>query len=222
MKKSSAYIASVALFVIVLVAVTSNVAAQKPTSAAPTSTIDLVGSIKDGKYTNGFLKFELDVPSDWIKLDDAEKEIAKKIGTEAFKTDNERTNKLLDDAVKNELVVLALGKQALGSVENSAFALGIGKQSSPLITAKMVAEATKSLFLKNPESKLIQDVKTETIGGKSFASFDIELTMFGKKIPMRYYAAMIREYSLTVSMATFDSGDLAKMEASLRTIKFLK
>ena len=178
--------------------------------------------MKDGKYTNRYFGFELNTPPGWLQMNSDEVEAARQIGTDGLKSNSDRFNKLLDDAAKGEVVLLALGKKPLGSLENSAFAMGIAKQHSAAVTAKMVAEASKSLLLKNPANKLARDITVESIGGKPFASFELTLGMYGRSVPLRYYAAMVGQYSLTVSLSYGDPADLKAMDASLRSIRFTR
>ena len=181
---------------------------------------EFLGGISNGVYKNPFFGFELEVPENWTKFDSGEVDTAKNLGVEALRSESDRTNKLLEEATRAEVVVLALGKFPLGSIENSALAIGVGKQPSSKITAKMVAEAGKSILIKNPRNRLLSDVKTETISGKDFATFEIELGMYGQKIPLRYYAAMIDDYSLTISMSYSDNESLQKMVKALQSIRF--
>jgi hypothetical protein len=182
---------------------------------------DFFGSVKDGIYRNTFFKFELKVPKDWMSLNDAEKEAALNVGVDALKTKNAKNNKALEEAARAEIIILLYAKKPLGTMENSVLAIGAAKQPSAKITPQMVVEAAKSLFLKNPKNRLIQDTKAEMIGGKNFASMVIDLDLNGTVLRLKYFATMIREYSMTASMSYDYSEELSEAEKSLRSIKFV-
>jgi len=192
------------------------------TTRKPVDPADFPGKLIDGRYTNRYFDLELDVPPGWLLMNSEEVEATRQIGTDGLKTNSDRVNRLLDDASKGEVVLLALSKKPLGSIENSAFAIGVAKQPSSAITARMVAEASKSLLLKNAANKLLKDITVETIAGKSFASFELTLGMYGQSVPLKYYATMVGEYSLTISLSAGDSLDLKAMDTSLRSIRFVR
>ncbi len=84
----------------------------------------------------------------------------------------------------------------------------------------MVVEAAKELFLKSPENNLVQDISVEQIGGKPFASMVLDMTINGQTIRLKYYATMIRDYSVTVSIVASDPESAKVADTSLRSIKF--
>ena len=194
--------------------------AQKAATVKGDSNINPLGSINNGTYRNEFLKFELKVPDQWIRFGSAEVQTAKQIGTDGIKSGDRDFDKAFAEAANREVVVLAMGKKPLGALGNSAIALGVFKQPSAHVTPKMVSEAAKSLIISNPSNKLVRDVENEMIGGKQFAVFDTEIAANGAMIPLRYYATMVRGYSLTVTMTAADEASLKVMEAAFRTIKF--
>lgn len=190
-----------------------------PPATSSSSEKDLFGSVKDGIYRNGFLGFEVRVPEGWLVLSRAETDIAKEVGGEGLKSGSAAYDKELDEALENELVVLTLAKKPLGTPGNSAIAFGITKQPAG-VTPRMVAEESKSILLGNPKGKLVRDVQVETISGNAFARFDVELGIYGDRIPLRYYVTMVRSYSLTVSISSLDAAAVEIMETTLRSIAF--
>ena len=220
--RSTANVLRIKTAFLILTILAAAAAAQKSTTVKGDENVDFFGSIKDGTYRNGFLRFEVKVPNQWLRFESSEIEAAKKVGVDSMQSGTSKFNRALDEAASREVVVLAVGKKPLGAIENSAFAIGIFKQPSAHVTPKMVTEAAKSLLLTNPNNTLVRDVKTEMIGGQQFAVFDTELTAVGGiKVPLRYYATMIRGYSLTVSMSYADKESLDLMEDAFRSIKFL-
>ena len=206
--------------VLLVIAVMFDAGYSQPVPVKKVRETNFFGSVADGRYKNEFLGFELEMSAGWVRFDQAETDAAKEIGTEGIKTGDSRYDKTIDYATRVELVVLAYGKKPMGAIENSAIAIGVAKQPTARVTPKMVAEAAKSILLKNTANKLLEDVRLETISGKQFAFFEISLGMYGQHVPLRYYVTMVRDYSLTVSMSYSNAEDLKAMESSLRSIKF--
>ncbi|MEQ1765120.1 MAG: hypothetical protein ABL984_18480 [Pyrinomonadaceae bacterium] len=199
-----------------LVAESAGQAQTEPRSPQPSG---IFGSNADGKYRNSSLGFELTVPTNWVSLSQDEQDKAKGLGADGLKAQDGGTAKEIDLAVGAETVVLAYAKKPLGALGNSVWAVGVGKQPSSRITPSMVVEAAKSLFLKAPENKLIKDVEVEKIDGKEFASMVIDLYIHGQTVRLRYYATMIREFSVTVNMTASDADSLKEAETALRSFK---
>lgn len=177
---------------------------------------DFVGAIKDGKYTNDFFGLTFQIPVGWQALTYEEMSTAKTIGLEGMKSNEAKTDNALAKAGKAEAVILAISKKPLGSIENAVLAVGAAKQPSSAITPKMVATASRSILLANPKNKSVEDIRIETIGGKQFATFVLDMDLFGNTIRLRYYATMVRSYSLTFSMSNVDP-DLDQL---LKTVSF--
>lgn len=192
------------------------------TKGAEVAKSDFYGSVTNGLYTNAFLGFEMRAPKSWSSLSQADQESAKSIGSDGLKEQGANNDKEIDQAVGAETVVLAYAKKPLGAPGNSSIALGIAKQPSNRITPEMVAEAAKGLFLKSPENKLAQDIKIEEIGGKPFASFIINLSIYGNIVRLEYYATMVGHYSITISKVVNDERAASEAEAALRSFKFLR
>lgn len=208
------------LGIVILILIVGQVSYGQRRVLAGATEDDIFGAVSEGIYHNDFLGFELSVPKDWIALTTDETNTAKKIGVEGLKNNKKRNDKAVEKAASIESVVLAYSKKPLGSVGNSVIALGVARQPSSSITPKMVVEAAKSILLLNPKNKLVEDTKTEEIGGKQFASFIVDLDSFGQTLRLKYYATMIRSFSLTVNLSVGDPESAKVSEASLRSIKF--
>ena len=185
-----------------------------------TSRSDFVGSVKNGVYRNSFLGFEMKVPASWIQLSKSEENTAKSFGSEGFKSQTGSNAREIDSAIGAETIVLSFAKKSLGSAANSGFAVGIGRQPNNRVTPAMVAEGAKELFLASSDNQLIQDVKVERIAGRTFASLIIEMIIYGQRIRVKYYAMMVRNYSVTFSISGADGEALEEIEASLQSVRF--
>ena len=212
----------VASFAFVMFLLVGWAAAQQPAVTPSQRVADPMGSLVGRQYRNDFLKFELQIPSGWVQMNTSEVDAAKKIGVDGQTGQDAKFNQALEEATNREVIILALGKKPMGSPKNSAMAIGMFKQKSASFLPKMIAEASKSLFVSNEKNKIVRDISIEKIDGKDFATMDLELELYGQKVPMRMYYTMIGSYSISVSMSYSDDESLDAMVASLRTLKFVK
>lgn len=181
---------------------------------------DIRGLVDGDAYRNSFFGFELDLPKGWLALGQEDQATAKDIGTDALKSEDPSYAKTIQNAVDAELVVLTYAKKPLGAMGNSTLAIGILKQPSNRVTPRMVVEGTKSLLLHSSANKLVRDVQVETIGKTPLASMIIDLSMLGQVVHIKYYAMMLKGYSVTVAMSYSDEEAIKEMDAALRTIRF--
>lgn len=177
---------------------------------------DFIGAIEDGQYNNNFFGLSFRIPNGWKTLTYAEMNAAKTVGVDGMKSNDAKADGALDKAVKAETVVVAISRKPLGAVENSVLAVGVAKQPSAAITPKMVAEASRSILLANPKNKSIGETRLETIGGKQFATFVVDLDLYGNVIRLRYYVTIVRGYSLTFNMSNSDP----ELDECLKSVKF--
>lgn len=178
------------------------------------------GSFVDGKYSNNFFGFELDLPRGWISLSPDEVQTATDLTAESLRSGNSTANEAIEKAYSRDTPLFLLGKNPLGAIENASIGMNAVKQPSQYITAKMVIESTKSAYLKNPNTKLVEDTKAEVIGGKTFLSIEFDLQILGQRMPLKLYVVVLKGYSLTVSISSLDSEIKKQLEASLRTLRF--
>lgn len=183
---------------------------------------DILGTIENGRYTNKFLKFELNYPDGWLVVETEERKAVTEIGSAAIKTGNSRADSLIAEGSKNEVVVLFVAEKPLGSLDNGVFGMSITKLPVKGYTPKFLTETFKSTFLTNPKNKLVKDVSIQTIGGRSWGNVLIDLDVFGQAVHTNYFVTVIDDYAVVATMSYQSPKHLEKMDAAFRGIRFSK
>jgi hypothetical protein len=209
----------ISLFIIGIALCASSIHAQTSVTGVESfSAADILGVAKDGNYTNKYFGFELKFPTTWSVLDQEETEATKKMGSEFLKGDDGRPNRLLDESLKTEMVLLQISKKPIGAVENAMFVMAIQKQPSSAVLPKMVAEATKSVMLKSANILVVKDTNERMIGGKRFALVDYEIEVGAVIVSVRTFVTVIKGYALSFSLSkpsTLLEPDLEKIADSI-------
>jgi hypothetical protein len=181
---------------------------------------NLFGSLSNDVYRSSFFGFELDLPKGWIRLDKEDVKTAQSIGVEGIKSNNSTANKAIDAAVASNIILLAYAKRPLGAIDNAALEIGAQKQLSKHITAKMLVEATKSAYLKNPNTKVLSDLREEIVAGRKFHTIEFELEILGQRVPLRIYVTVAKQYAITFALSSKDPLSLRILEEAFRSIRF--
>jgi hypothetical protein len=198
----------------------SQSSAAQGTLAKAGETTQIKGFVSNGVYKNSFFGFELVLPKDWQVLGDEDTVAATGLTSEVLKTDNVNANKAIDRSFDLSTSLLFVSKEPLGAIENASLALSSARQPSKYVTAKMVLEATKSLLLKNPSTKLITDTQKVNIGGRDFQTMELEIQVRDVRVKVKYFMIMIREYSITAAISALDPKSWKVLDESVRSIAF--
>lgn len=182
--------------------------------------IDFLGGVDNGVYLNGYFGFSLSVPKGWKVIDAETTAALMQMGTDVVKGKNERSNKALEESIKQEVVLLNVTKKPIGALENAMVMIGVRKQPSKHITASMVAEATKSLFASSPTVKLTKDVEVVTVAGKKFAAMEFVIDVGEHHGRIKYFVAMVDGFALSFSLSYDDEADFAELKKSWDSLKF--
>ncbi len=182
------------------------------------SAADILGVVQNGNYSNKYFGFELRFPTTWSVLDQEETEATMRMGSEFLKGDDGQPNRLLDESLKTEIILLQVSKKPLGAVENAMFLMAIQKQPSNAVLPKMVAEATKSVLIKSTNIRVVKDTNERLIGGKRFALVDYEIDVGAEIVIVRTFVTVIKGYALSFSLSrplSLSAPDLEKIADSI-------
>lgn len=183
--------------------------------------VGIEGVFQDGVYKNEALGFELTIPAKWHVAEKEERDAAADAGRKEFKTGNKAADAVIDKSKNTESLTMMVSKKPVGAIQNAAFGFSLTKEPSELVTPKMVAEGSKSVFLASPKITLVKDVSIVNISGHQFATFDMDIDSAMGKQHLRVFTAMVKQYALTFALTYWDNDDdLRVMEDSLKTIKF--
>ncbi len=178
-------------------------------------TTNIRGMVQDGIYKNQVLGFEIRIPAGWYVASPEEQDVLLEAGHRDAKSAGVR-------GTNDELINFVISKKPLGATENSVIGLGLNKQSSERITAKMIAEATKLQFLSIPSYSLSDDISYVIIGSHQFAAFNLAVNPKTSTQRVQPSITMVKNYSLTFALTYTDSNDLKLMREAMHTVKFEK
>ncbi len=209
--------ARIILFAAIVASMALVASAQKSSGAA---TVNFLGNIENHVYKNSFFGLQMSIPQSWIVVDQETTAATSKVGLDMFKSKNEKNNRALQDSVNNEVALLNVAKKPIGSLGNAVFMMATRKQPSAAVTPSMLAEATKSALATSPGLKLTQGLRLRTIAGKQFALLDYTVTANGQTASIKFFATMVRNYSLTFSLSCADEADLPELQKIVESMKF--
>lgn len=180
--------------------------------------VELLGEVKQGKYQNAVFGFEFNVPSGWFVASPGDEDAIRRFIKEGAK-DYKIPKSVM--AVP-ESISLMVTRDAIGTIKNAVLGFSVTKQPSSKITATMIAGATKPLFVGKNGTTLNKDITSEMIGGKSFATFDLQVESTLGKQYVRVYITMIGENAITFALTYWEDDDRKLLESSIRSIRFTK
>ncbi len=176
----------------------------------------IFGEFKGEEYVNHSIGFKFHIPKDWHVLTPEEMAKAVKAGHEDILKSNEKSQA---QQAKIERVEFVVSKKKYGATENSVLGYSLTKQPNASISALKVADAVKTVFLKNPDFKLELDLLTERLGNRDFAMFELGVKSFPKQ-RVRIYVTMVGNFALTIAATYWDDKNFKVISKSLNTIEF--
>lgn len=187
-------------------------------ASAQVTTVEPLGEVRGGKYLNPVFGFEFDVPSGWYVAGADDADTIKR-----YVREGERDYKVRSRGnTSAENISLMISRDTLGSSKNTAIGFSVIRQPSEKITAAMIAEATKPLFVGRNGTTLEKDTTNEMIGGKSFATFDLLVVSTLGRQYVRVYTTMIGLNTITFVLTYWGEDDRRLLEKSVRSIRFTK
>ena len=196
------------------------VSAFPQTVVGERSSTAFLGSVNGNEYRNDYFGFGLSFPKGWKVNDQEVTSSVTRAGLDVTKGNNERSNRALEESIKNEVVLLNVTKLPVGALGNAMFMMAVRKQASSAVTPSMVAEATKSAFTGSPTVKVASDTRVVTIAGKKFARVDFGINVNGQTATVLYYVTMIDGFAVTFSLSYADESDLAELDKIRESLNF--
>lgn len=203
---------------IVFFVLANNLLAQNPTKVRTTN-VELLGEVRQGIYHNSVYGFEFAVPGGWFVASADDVDSIKKYAREGL-TDYKISRTGIESNSQTESISLMISKDKIGKARNPVLGFSVTKQANSKVTADMLAEATKPVFVGKNGTSLEKDVTSETIGGHTFATFDLLVVSSVGKQYVRVFITMIKEDAITFALTYFDDADRKLMESSIRSIRF--
>lgn len=180
------------------------------------------GSVKDNVYKNDFFGFKMDSPSQLYLLNQEQITTVREGGQKILQTENEKNNKLIEEAGQKEFTLYTAAEKPFGTEKNSSLSITVGKQPSLEITSEMVVTATKNLFLANPKIQIVQDTKNISLGGAKFSTLELQLNLVESPINQKVYITMRHGYAITFVLTYTNGNSLQLFEKLIKSLRFTK
>jgi hypothetical protein len=178
-----------------------------------------LGSIVDNVYKNEFFGFEISAPPEMYVLSKTEKEQSREAGAEFLSKDASGNRDAFVKATTAEVVIFSIADRAPG--EGTA-SLNVGALKQPAgVTPRMVCDSARHFLVRNPRITVGSDTSAATLAGKQAARVEFKVrTDSVAPLHVRYYAAIVRGYSVTFVITYMEQSQLQKFEKLLSTLKF--
>lgn len=178
------------------------------------------GGVKDNVYKNDFFGFKMNSPTQLYLLNQDQITTVREGGQKILLTENERNNKLIEEAGQKELTLYTAAEKPFGTEKNSSLSITVRKQPSLEITSEMIATATKNLLLANPKIKIVQDTKNINLGGAKFSTIELQLNFVESPINQKIYMTMRQGYTVTFVLTYTSGNSLQLFEKLIQSLRF--
>ena len=179
------------------------------------------GKTVGGIYSNDVLNFSLQPPDGWIAGDAAgEQAAAMGKARDLLKGDDARYNKLVDENLKAERMVLRYTRKPEGSAANASLGLSAQKLTPSRSNLAVNAEASRKMLLSAKLGPTVSPLQFKLWDKTRVATFEATTHFNGTEVKQRVYLLNYRGYGISIILTYFDEPDLAAMEKSVATLQF--
>jgi hypothetical protein len=197
-----------------------------PTPAPTLLPAITAGRLEGNIYSNGYFGFSLTLPAGWQMA--TGEEIARISGASIESAGTEQDTGAVDPAslaAQKELIPFLASKYALGYTGGTNPSLGLALEN---LAASGSSAATGADWLPAAIQRMksanlpyaFTEIAPVSLGGMDFYTFEADFTMSGMKCRQVYYAAVMRGYAIVLTETAYGDGDLAEMDAVVRSIAF--
>jgi hypothetical protein len=184
------------------------------------------GQLEGSTYTNGYFGFSLTLPAGWHMA--SGEELARINGASLACAGTKQDIGAIDQtslAAQKELFPFLASKYALGYTGGTNPSLGLALEN---LAASGSSAATGADWLPAAIQRMksanlpyaFTEIAPVSLGGMDFYTFEADFTMSGMKCRQVYYAAVMRGYAIVLTETAYGDGDLAEMDAVVRSIAF--
>jgi hypothetical protein len=189
-------------------------------SQKETVPLDLLGITNETSYVNPFFGFSLEFPGGWSLDDPLEIDNRKNDGLAILKTNQEKLDRVLANAVKSEVIIFGVNNKKSGEPNGESFLVGVMKLPAGVSDAATVLKDTRDFFVQNPKIKLHEDVKNVEIKGVRFATMTILTTVADNKIYQKLHVTVSKGYSINFTISYLDEDGRKTLEQIFDSLKF--
>ncbi len=182
-----------------------------------------MGRIENSVYINEYFGLRMNVPPNWNVVAREVNEVSLDVGKEILRSGDKSLDTAVDKSIGKTVVLLAAGKYPMNSPgpDPALLQCGAEKLAGPQMTSAAYLEGNKRILLASPlKLRLTRDTYTETIGGLTFAAFDLENQYAMMLVKQKYYATITKGYALFFVISYVADEDHLTLSDVLKTVKF--
>ena len=181
-----------------------------------------IGTLDGGNYVNDSFGMSLSVPTDWVVVSgNRTMEMVREAKKKITQLDQQKQSEL-DASIERSVVMLNMTKLPAGSPNNASFMLIAEKPPSPDVkTGTDVINLMRNAFKgSNASIEFIGEPQTQRIGGADFAFIVIKNNSPIGNYMQKVYMTVKNGYALEFFYTFVPGGDLAPMDAIIKSVKF--
>jgi hypothetical protein len=195
---------------------------KPPEKSSEVVALDL-GRVDNSVYTNEFFGLRLTLPTGWNVVANEVNDAALDVGKEIIKGVDKTVNAAVDKSIAKTVVLVAAGKHPFNThgADPAMIQCGAERLSSVTMTSAAYMESNKKFLLNSSlKIKLVKDTYTETIGGVTFAVFDMEVVYGTMTVKQRYHATIRKGFALFIVTSYVLDEDFVTLSNILTSVKF--
>ena len=184
------------------------------------------GRLEGGVYSNDFFGFSFSVPRGWVAQDVAARKVILDEGRKIVEEGATAQKKLgVEAAMNRTFFLLSVSKHdpAKPAPDFNALLLCVAERVPTAIVkteADYIALSLRTLQGSAAKAELSGPVRTETVGGVTFAVAEVKMTVGPAIAAQRYYAKLMKGHALSFVYTYVDEADLKSFEEVLKSLKF--
>ena len=178
--------------------------------------------LNEGAYQDDFYKFSVDLPKNWILINQDDMKIITE-GTQArAKIYSRDTQKMLEKAVGRTTILFSLTKYEAGRAGNSTLLGGAEVDVSPQSNLMLVGKATETNFTRNMGYVITAKSKWIKLGAVDAILIEMEKNLDIIGLVKQKLYLIRRKGSILEFVVTYQNDEDAKVcEDALKTFKFI-
>lgn len=186
------------------------------------------GKTKNGKYTNSYFGFELDVPKDWVVQNQEQIEMVENFGKNAVAGDNEIMKAIIKASEINSATLLQVFNYELGTpvdynsnmtiiIENVKLFPGIKTGHDYLTSVRKLLQQSQIQY-----EQIDEEFTPKMFSEQEFYLMNTTVIHAGNSIRQRYYATVLKDFALGIVVSYVTPEQEKEIDAALNTLTFKK
>ena len=183
------------------------------------------GTLSNSVYQNKYFGFSVTLPKDWSVQDQKARRQLTKKGAQLVAGDNKNLEAVVKASELQTVNLITVFEHPLGSpVAYNPSIVGVAEMVRELPGIKRgkdyFFQARKILEAGQIQVSFPKDYYSERLGGVEFDVMELEISMLGKVIKQKYYAAIQKGYALCFIVSFTNDEEAASLQRILSSITF--